>query len=178
MIMEWISFIRYFLSTTTSIQENHSSCSLYSSKISSNHHQLLPCVWLLTSSVSSDVTDEVSSICNLKTVVAQPLISRLVRLTSSVSSITSKQCFEQPAASCLVCSLIFIEFHSTVTYGQMLILLFFYAISNFNWPALTPILSVLPATKSPLRRSSANLSSTSVCRVLRSGRAPISGSYP
>ncbi|SNF47799.1 DNA alkylation repair enzyme [Streptococcus pneumoniae] len=97
-------------------------------------------------------------------------------LTSS--SATSNQCFEQPAASCLVCSLIFIEFHSTVTYGQMLILLFFYAISNFNWPALTPILSVLPATKSPLRRSSANLSSTSVCRVLRSGRAPISGSYP
>ncbi|CAG5930962.1 Uncharacterised protein [Streptococcus pneumoniae] len=133
MIIEWISFIRYFLSTTTSIQENHSYCSLYSSKISPNH----------------------------------------------VSSIhTSKQCFEQPAASCLVCSLIFIEFHSTVTYGQMLILLFFYAISNFNWPALTPILSVLPATKSPLRRSSANLSSTSVCRVLRSGRAPISGSYP
>ncbi|SNI89251.1 Uncharacterised protein [Streptococcus pneumoniae] len=134
MIMEWISFIRYFLSTTTSIQENHSSCSLHSSKISSKPRQL--------------------------------------------PSPTSKQCFEQPAASCLVCSLIFIEFHSTVTYGQMLILLFFYAISNFNWPALTPILSVLPATKSPLRRSSANLSSTSVCRVLRSGRAPISGSYP
>ncbi|CGF47037.1 Uncharacterised protein [Streptococcus pneumoniae] len=134
MIMEWISFIRYFLSTTTSIQENHSSCSLYSSKISSNY--------------------------------------------VSFSSATSKLCFEQPAASFLVCSLIFIEFHSTVTYGQMLILLFFYAISNFNWPALTPILSVLPATKSPLRRSSANLSSTSVCRVLRSGRAPISGSYP
>ncbi|VPW68305.1 S1 RNA-binding domain-containing protein [Streptococcus pneumoniae] len=133
MIMEWISFIRYFLSTTTSIQENHSSCSLYSSK-------------------------------SLQ--------------TTSALSATSKQCFEQPAASCLVCSLIFIEFHSTVTYGQMLILLFFYAISNFNWPALTPILSVLPATKSPLRRSSANLSSTSVCRVLRSGRAPISGSYP
>ncbi|CAG6269788.1 S1 RNA-binding domain-containing protein [Streptococcus pneumoniae] len=98
--------------------------------------------------------------------------------TTSALSTTSNQCFEQPAASCLVCSLIFIEFHSTVTYGQMLILLFFYAISNFNWPALTPILSVLPATKSPLRRSSANLSSTSVCRVLRSGRAPISGSYP
>ncbi|SNF82597.1 Uncharacterised protein [Streptococcus pneumoniae] len=133
MIMEWISFIRYFLSTTTSIQENHSSCNLYSSKISSNQRSS---IW-------------------------QPQNSAMV-----------------PAASCLVCSLIFIEFHSTVTYGQMLILLFFYAISNFNWPALTPILSVLPATKSPLRRSSANLSSTSVCRVLRSGRAPISGSYP
>lgn len=62
--------------------------------------------------------------------------------------------------------------------SRLLLILHFYAISNFNWPALTPILSVLPATKSPLRRSSANLSSTSVCRVLRSGRAPISGSYP
>ncbi|SNF44119.1 Uncharacterised protein [Streptococcus pneumoniae] len=129
MIMEWISFIRYFLSTTTSIQENHSSCS-----------------YTLRKSLQ----------------------------TTSALSTTSKQ----PATCLLVCSLIFIEFHSTVTYGQMLILLFFYAISNFNWPALTPILSVLPATKSPLRRSSANLSSTSVCRVLRSGRAPISGSYP
>ncbi|ELU84292.1 hypothetical protein PNI0076_00778 [Streptococcus pneumoniae PNI0076] len=31
-------------------------------------------------------------------------------LTSSVLSPTSKQCFEQPAASFLVCSLIFIEY--------------------------------------------------------------------
>ena len=31
-------------------------------------------------------------------------------LTSSVLSATSKQCFEQPAASFLVCSLIFIEY--------------------------------------------------------------------
>ncbi|EHD48858.1 hypothetical protein SPAR22_1147 [Streptococcus pneumoniae GA11304] len=31
-------------------------------------------------------------------------------LTSSVSSTTSKQCFEQPAASFLVFSLIFIEY--------------------------------------------------------------------
>ena len=31
-------------------------------------------------------------------------------LTSSVSSTTSKQCFEQPVASFLVCSLIFIEY--------------------------------------------------------------------
>ncbi|EIC76998.1 hypothetical protein HMPREF1114_1881 [Streptococcus oralis SK100] len=30
--------------------------------------------------------------------------------TSSVLSTTSKQCFEQPAASFLVCSLIFIEY--------------------------------------------------------------------
>ncbi|ORO95603.1 hypothetical protein B7694_00770 [Streptococcus mitis] len=31
-------------------------------------------------------------------------------MTSSVLSTTSKQCFEQPAASFLVCSLIFIEY--------------------------------------------------------------------
>ena len=31
-------------------------------------------------------------------------------LTSSVLSTTSKQCFEQPAASFLVCSLIFMEY--------------------------------------------------------------------
>ena len=31
-------------------------------------------------------------------------------LTSSILSTTSKQCFEQPAASFLVCSLIFIEY--------------------------------------------------------------------
>ncbi|CMV81206.1 S1 RNA-binding domain-containing protein [Streptococcus pneumoniae] len=30
--------------------------------------------------------------------------------TTSVPSTTSKQCFEQPAASFLVCSLIFIEY--------------------------------------------------------------------
>ncbi len=34
-------------------------------------------------------------------------------LTSSVLSATSKQCFEQPAASFLVCSLIFIEYNVT-----------------------------------------------------------------
>ena len=34
-------------------------------------------------------------------------------LTSSVLSTTSKQCFEQPTASFLVCSLIFIEYKST-----------------------------------------------------------------
>ena len=33
-------------------------------------------------------------------------------LTSSVLSTTSKQCFEQPAASFLVCSLIFIEYNT------------------------------------------------------------------
>ncbi|ELU78024.1 hypothetical protein PNI0076_02365, partial [Streptococcus pneumoniae PNI0076] len=32
-------------------------------------------------------------------------------LTSSVLSTTSKQCFEQPAANFLVCTLIFIEYY-------------------------------------------------------------------
>ncbi len=35
-------------------------------------------------------------------------------LTSSVLSATSKQCFEQPAASFLVCSLIFIEYKLSI----------------------------------------------------------------
>ena len=35
-------------------------------------------------------------------------------LTSSVLSTTSKQCFEQPAASFLVCSLIFIEYKASL----------------------------------------------------------------
>ena len=39
-------------------------------------------------------------------------------------------------------------------------------------------LRVLPATSSPLRRSSAICLPLLFCRVLRSGRAPISGSYP
>ncbi len=38
-------------------------------------------------------------------------------LTSSVLSTTSKQCFEQPAASFLVCSLIFIEYE--IRYAQI-----------------------------------------------------------
>ena len=37
---------------------------------------------------------------------------RYMLLTSSVLSATSKQCFEQPAASFLVCSLIFIEYET------------------------------------------------------------------
>jgi len=39
-----------------------------------------------------------------------------MRLTSSVSSTTSKQCFEQPAASFLVRFLIFIEYNFTSLY--------------------------------------------------------------
>ncbi|EJH19583.1 hypothetical protein SPAR166_0530 [Streptococcus pneumoniae GA60132] len=35
---------------------------------------------------------------------------RCFELTSSVLSTTSKHCFKQPAASFLVCSLIFIEY--------------------------------------------------------------------
>ena len=37
--------------------------------------------------------------------------------TTSALSATSKQCFEQPAASFLVCSLIFIEYESVNTEG-------------------------------------------------------------
>ena len=37
-------------------------------------------------------------------------------LTSSVLSTTSKHCFEQPAASFLVCSLIVIEYYSNYNY--------------------------------------------------------------
>nr|WP_152036373.1 DNA alkylation repair protein [Streptococcus pneumoniae] len=40
----------------------------------------------------------------------KPRQQRCFELTSSVSSATSKQCFEQPASSFLVCSLIFIEY--------------------------------------------------------------------
>ncbi|EKA05930.1 hypothetical protein GMD6S_06527, partial [Streptococcus sp. GMD6S] len=41
-------------------------------------------------------------------------------LTSSVLSTTSKQCFEQPAASFLVCSLIFIEYKEHV-FAQLIL---------------------------------------------------------
>ena len=65
----------------------------YSSKISSNRVNVaLPYVGLLTSSVLSATSKQ------------------CFELTSSVSSTTSKQRFEQPAASFLVCSLIFIEY--------------------------------------------------------------------
>ena len=37
-------------------------------------------------------------------------------LTTSVPSTTSKQCFEQPATSFLVCFLIFIEYNFTLLY--------------------------------------------------------------
>ena len=44
---------------------------------------------------------------------ASTLPCRMCRiLTTSVLSTTSKQCFEQPAASFLVCSLIFIEYET------------------------------------------------------------------
>ena len=49
---------------------------------------------------------------SLQTTSASPC--RMCRiLTTSVPSTTSKQCFEQPAASFLVCSLIFIEYKNT-----------------------------------------------------------------
>ena len=49
---------------------------------------------------------------SLQTTSASPC--RMCRiLTTSVPSTTSKQCFEQPTASFLVCSLIFIEYKNT-----------------------------------------------------------------
>ena len=65
---------------------------------------------------------QVSSICVLYIRIQFILFKNLFKprqrrlavymlLTSSVLSATSKQCFEQPAASFLVCSLIFIEYY-------------------------------------------------------------------
>ena len=99
--------------------------SLYSSKISSNFVSVaLPYVWLLTSSVlsttskqcfelTSSVLSTTSKQCfELTSSVLSTTSKTCFELTSSVLSTTSKQCFEQPAASFLVCSLIFIEYHS------------------------------------------------------------------
>ena len=48
---------------------------------------------------------------------ASTLPCRMCRiLTTSVPSTTSKQCFEQPATSFLVCFLIFIEYNFTLLY--------------------------------------------------------------
>ena len=46
-------------------------------------------------------------------------------LTSSVLSTISKRCFEQPAASFLVCSLIFIEYKAKRAVGLFLLYRFF-----------------------------------------------------
>ena len=53
---------------------------------------------------------------------------RYMFLTLSVLSTTSKQCFEQPAASFLVCSLIFIEYNSPIYKMKLLLYLNCYII--------------------------------------------------
>ena len=51
-------------------------------------------------------------------------------LTSSVLSTTSKLYFEQPAASFLVCSLIFIEYKITFVAKSTGVIFFFYPMIN------------------------------------------------
>ena len=85
----------------------------YSSKISSNRVNVaLPYVWLLTSSVLSATSKQ------------------CFELTSSVLSTTSKLYFEQPAASFLVCSLIFIEYKITFVAKSTGVIFFFYPMIN------------------------------------------------
>ncbi|CJB09983.1 PTS system galactose-specific transporter subunit IIB [Streptococcus pneumoniae] len=59
-------------------------------------------------------------------------------LTSSVLSTTSKQCFEQPAASFLVCSLVFIEYNTLLEVG----LNFLISLFTFTFDILYPIVKV------------------------------------
>ena len=62
---------------------------------------------------------------------ASTLPCRMCRiLTTSVPSTTSKQCFEQPAASFLVCSLIFIEYKITFVAKSTGVIFFFYPMIN------------------------------------------------
>ncbi|CIV82202.1 S1 RNA-binding domain-containing protein [Streptococcus pneumoniae] len=53
-------------------------------------------------------------------------------LTSSVLSATSKRCFEQPAASFLVCSLIFIEYNTKGSPSATFFLCFLNQASMFS----------------------------------------------
>ncbi|CIO64102.1 PTS system transporter subunit IIA [Streptococcus pneumoniae] len=59
-------------------------------------------VFCLEADNQEQLFDQVASLLEEREIVTP--------LTSSVSSTTSKLCFEQPAASFLVCSLIFIEY--------------------------------------------------------------------
>ncbi len=59
-------------------------------------------------------------------------------LTSSVLSTTSKQCFEQPEASFLVCSLVFIEYNRLLEVG----LNFLISLFTFTFDILYPIVKV------------------------------------
>ncbi|CIS49523.1 S1 RNA-binding domain-containing protein [Streptococcus pneumoniae] len=59
-------------------------------------------------------------------------------LTTSVPSTTSKQCFEQPEASFLVCSLVFIEYNRLLEVG----LNFLISLFTFTFDILYPIVKV------------------------------------
>ncbi|CJT41813.1 Tn5253 hypothetical protein [Streptococcus pneumoniae] len=73
---------------------------------------------ILTTQVTVKAYDEDKKPINFANLLDSLIVSEYqmepnlweVSLTSSVLSTTSKQCFEQPAASFLVCSLIFIEY--------------------------------------------------------------------
>ncbi|WP_219336436.1 hypothetical protein, partial [Streptococcus pneumoniae] len=61
--------------------------------------------------LTSSVSSTTSKTCfELTSSVSSTTSKTCFELTSSVLSTTSKQCFEQPAASFLVYSLIFIEY--------------------------------------------------------------------
>ncbi|EHD77708.1 hypothetical protein SPAR29_0950 [Streptococcus pneumoniae GA13430] len=61
--------------------------------------------------LTSSVSSTTSKTCfELTSSVSSTTSKTCFKLTSSVLSTTSKQCFEQPAASFLVYSLIFIEY--------------------------------------------------------------------
>ena len=63
--------------------------------------------------LTSSVSSATSKQCfELTSSVSSATSKQCFELTSSVLSTTSKQCFEQPAASFLLCSLIFIEYQN------------------------------------------------------------------
>ncbi|WP_205012519.1 hypothetical protein, partial [Streptococcus pneumoniae] len=65
--------------------------------------------------LTSSVSSTTSKPCfELTSSVSSTTSKPCFELTSSVSSTTSKQCFEQPAASFLVYSLIFIEYNTKI----------------------------------------------------------------
>ncbi|CIZ83737.1 lantibiotic synthetase [Streptococcus pneumoniae] len=67
-----------------------------------------------------------------------PLHDFIIPLTSSVLSTTSKHCFEQPEASFLVCSLVFIEYNTLLEVG----LNFLISLFTFTFDILYPIVKV------------------------------------
>ena len=87
-------------------------------------------------------------------------------LTLSVLSTTSKQCFEQPASSFLVCSLIFIEYKCSSKAFIYLTFIIYY-ISQKRSRILTLIDQYFLKSKNTLKRQGAIL--TSNIKLLGSG---------